>query len=51
MIYSILDARMFCTKCGSTCVLRDAIPCANGASRYGCPVSDCGGLLEMELVQ
>jgi hypothetical protein len=42
---SILDAMLVCLSCGRKCKLRDAIPCVNGGTGFGCPVPDCGGLM------
>jgi hypothetical protein len=42
---SILDVIMFCERCGCSCLLRDAIPCADNSTRLGCPQPDCGGFV------
>jgi hypothetical protein len=42
---SINDVILYCALCRAPCAIRDAIPCANDGSGFGCPVPDCGGML------
>lgn len=42
---NIMQVPMECESCKKRCSLGDAIPCAGGGSRYGCPQPDCGGFL------
>ncbi len=48
---SILTVVMVCPLCGNRCLLRDAIPCANDGTGFGCPVEGCGGLLGQERLE
>lgn len=43
---SILDVPMFCPLCGSTTTAGEAKPDADGDGSLGCPVEDCGGILQ-----
>ncbi len=41
---------MKCEQCAHRCKLGDAILDADRTGRYGCPVIDCGGLMQQEFV-
>lgn len=43
---SILDVKMKCPMCGWKGTIRDTIPDVDGDGSMGCPVEDCGTIVE-----
>ncbi len=43
---SILDVPMVCPLCGSTCAVGECEPDVDSDGSLGCPVSDCGGIMQ-----
>lgn len=43
---SILDVPIVCQLCGSTCRAGDCEPDVDGEGSLGCPVTDCGGIMQ-----
>jgi hypothetical protein len=46
MLGSILDVEMICPLCGWKGTVKDCEPDADGDGGLGCPVEDCGGMVD-----
>jgi hypothetical protein len=45
-LLSILDVLLRCPECGTVSRLGDCEPDVDGDGSPGCPVEDCGGVME-----
>ncbi len=46
---SILDVLMKCSRCGYCACVADCEPDCDGDGSLGCPVADCGGVMQESL--
>jgi hypothetical protein len=45
-LQSILDVQMRCSRCGCIVTIAECEPDCDGDGSLGCPVPDCGGVMQ-----